>query len=464
MSKQKEPLARTKIEEVLSHTSLQQDVCVKGWVRTVRTSKNVVFISLNDGSSLQDLQIVATPDQITSAVQTGTSLHVIGQVVSSRGTAQSVELQLKHMSVLGEAIDYPIQPKKHSLAFLRSLPHLRFRTHTFGAVFRVRHAVSYAIHTFFQERGFLWVHTPLITTLDAEGGGEVFRVLASAAPGTTEQAAETFFGQKAYLTVSGQLEAEAAALGLGQVYTFGPSFRAENSHTTRHLAEFWMIEPEMAFANLEDSLQLAKALLQYVAQYVLAHCPRDLTFLEKRAADVGKSMGTLSARLEALSSRSFARVTYTEAMEILQDAVQRQPKKFKHPTITWGMDLQSEHERFLSEEYFQSAVAVTHYPQEIKAFYMRRNDDGRTVACMDVLLPGIGEIVGGSEREERLNRLETALQERNMPAEMLHWYLDTRRFGTAPHSGFGLGLERLLQYVTGMENIRDVIPFPRTPA
>ncbi len=453
---------RTKISDLLQASPIATQVCVKGWVRTKRASKNVVFITLNDGSTLHSLQIVAAPAQLPAttlaAITTGASLCVVGTTVASQGQSQAIELQAHSVTVLGTAEAYPLQPKKHSMEFLREIAHLRFRTNTLSAVFRIRHAVSYAIHQFFHERGFVYLHTPIITATDAEGAGRMFRV--TTLPTGEADFSKDFFGQGTHLTVSGQLAAEAAALGLGAVYTFGPTFRAENSNTTRHLAEFWMIEPEMAFYDLAETAALAETFLKYVIRFVLDHCQDDLAFLQKRG-DAAAEL--LLARLEGVLAQPFAQITYTEAFDVLKDCAPNQKGQFAYPIRDWGVDLQSEHERYLVEEHFRRPVIITDYPQAITAFYMRQNEDGRTVAAMDVLFPGIGEIIGGSQREERLDCLVATMERLQMDQAALAWYLDTRRFGTAPHSGFGLGLERLVQFVTGMDNIRDVIPFPRTP-
>ena len=454
-------------------------ICAMGWVRTKRVSSNVVFITLNDGSTLHNLQVVATPTQLEEAtlqnITPGSSLCVEGIVTGSQGQTQSIELQADKLTVLGTAAAYPLQPKKHSFEFLRTIAHLRFRTNTFGAVFRVRHAISYAIHQFFHEQGFVYLHTPIITGIDAEGAGEMFNVTTLDAAHLPRQEdgsidfSHDFFGQPTSLTVSGQLEAEAAALGLAAVYTFGPTFRAENSHTTRHLAEFWMVEPEMAFYDLTDNVALAASLLKYLVQFVLDHCPEDLAFLQQRALtaqpakkQVEKELPLLE-RLQGIVAQPFAHITYTEAIDILKVSKPNKQGKFAYAVRDWGMDLQSEHERYLAEQHFKQPVVITDYPSKVKAFYMRQNEDGKTVAAMDILLPGIGEVIGGSQREERLDKLMEAIQHAQIDVAAFQWYLDTRRFGTVPHSGFGLGLERLVQFVTGMENIRDVIPFPRTP-
>jgi asparaginyl-tRNA synthetase len=469
---------RTKIKELLATAQVGREACVKGWVRTKRVSKNAVFIALNDGSVLHNLQVVTAPTNLSEAtlqsITPGSSLSVEGIVTTSQGQAQRVELQGHRFTVLGTAANYPLQPKNHSFEFLREIAHLRFRTNTFGAVFRIRHAISYAIHQFFHERSFVYLHTPIITGIDAEGAGAMFNVTTLDAARLPRQKdgkvdfCQDFFGHKTSLTVSGQLEAEAAALGLAEVYTFGPTFRAENSHTTRHLAEFWMVEPEMAFYDLKDTIGLAEALLKYLIQFVLAQCADDLDFLHQRTIK-DQTQGTKKAvmlplldHLELVLARPFERITYTEAIAILKASKRNKEGKFVYPVQDWGADLQSEHERYLTEQHFQQPVVVTDYPDVTKAFYMRQHEDGKTVAAMDILFPGVGEIIGGSQREERLDKLLARMQQMKVDEKSLQWYLDTRRFGTAPHSGFGLGLERFIQFVTGMENIRDVIPFPRT--
>lgn len=472
-------MKRIKIKELLATAQTGDQICAKGWVRTKRVGKNVVFIALNDGSTLHNLQIVVSPDRLSEEmlqrITPGSSLAIEGTVASSQGQAQRIELQADKLTILGTAADYPLQPKKHSFEFLREIAHLRFRTNTFGAVFRIRHAVSYAVHQFFNERGFVYLHTPIITGADAEGAGEMFKVTTLDANNPPRQEdgnvdfRKDFFGKPTSLTVSGQLAAEAAALGLAEVYTFGPTFRAENSNTTRHLAEFWMVEPEMAFYDLKENMELAESFLKYIVRFVLDHCVDDLDFLNQRelTAQTQKKQTDevipLLQRLEGVIATPFERITYTEAINILKSSKPNKKGKFTYPVQDWGMDLQSEHERYLSEKHFKKPIIVTDYPQQGKAFYMRQNEDGKTVAAMDILFPGIGEIMGGSQREERLDRLVGAMKRLQMEDEALQWYLDTRRFGTVPHSGFGLGLERLVQFVTGMENIRDVIPFPRTP-
>ncbi len=474
--------ARIKIKKLLSEQATNDLALVKGWVRTKRGNKNVNFIALNDGSTLNNIQIVADPtkisDDILKLVTTGAAISVIGKVAESAGSGQTVEIMAESIEVLGVADPekYPLQPKKHSMEFMREIAHLRMRSNTFGAVFRVRHALSYAVHKFFHDKGFYMLHTPIITGSDAEGAGETFHVTnfdLKKIPLTLEGEVDykkDFFASETNLTVSGQLEGELGALALGEIYTFGPTFRAENSNTTRHLAEFWMIEPEMAFYELDDNIQLAEDLLKFVVKYAMENCKDDLQFLAARAVEEDKNkpqaereeMGLLE-RLQFILDNSFERITYTEAIEILKNSKPNKKKKFNYIIEEWGADLQSEHERFLVEKHFKKPVVIYNYPKEIKAFYMRQNADDKTVAAMDILFPGIGEIVGGSQREERLERLQKRMQEMHIPEEDLWWYLDTRKFGTAPHSGFGLGFERLMLFVTGMGNIRDVIPFPRTP-
>jgi len=457
-------LKRSTVQQLLSSQELDREVLVKGWVRTRRGNKFVQFIALNDGSVIHNLQIVASaelfPEENLKDVATGASLAVRGTLVASQGKGQTVEIQALEITVIGKADpeEYPLQKKGHSLEFLREIAHLRPRTNTFGAVLRVRHALAFAVHEYFNKNGFFYVHTPIITGSDAEGAGQMFRVttLAPENPPRTAEGAvdysEDFFGKQTNLTVSGQLEGEIAALALGKIYTFGPTFRAENSNTARHLAEFWMIEPEMAFYELEDNMDLAEDFLKSLVRYALAHCADDLQFLNEQYDK------ELLTRLQAVVETDFQRLTYTEAVEILKSAKQ----KFEYP-VDWGTDLQSEHERYLVEKHFKKPVILTNYPKEIKAFYMKLDDDGRTVRAMDVLFPGIGEIIGGSQREENLQKLQARMAEMHVPEEDLWWYLDLRKFGTAPHSGFGLGFERLVLFVTGMANIRDVIPFPRFP-
>jgi len=470
---------RIKIGHILSSDKEGYEANVKGWVRTFRNNQ---FIALNDGSSLKTLQVVVdkdnTPEDILKKITTGAAVSATGTIVASQGSGQSVELKANTIEILGEADPekYPLQPKKHSLEFLREIAHLRFRTNTFGAVFRVRHAVSFAIHKFFNERGFYYLHTPIITGSDAEGAGEMFQVTTldlENVPKTESGDIEfknDFFNKATNLTVSGQLEAELGALALSDVYTFGPTFRAENSNTTRHLAEFWMIEPEIAFADLNDNMDLAEDLLKYVIEYCISNNREDLEFLQKRLEDEEKqkpqherSPMPLLEKLQFCVDNDFVRITYTEAIRILLNSKPNKKKKFQFVIEEWGADLQSEHERYLVEKHFKKPVILTDYPKEIKAFYMRVNDDDKTVRAMDILFPGIGEIVGGSQREERLEVLRTKMKEFDIPEEEMQWFLDTRRFGTCEHSGFGLGFERFVQFITGMGNIRDVIPFPRYP-
>lgn len=473
---------RIKIKALIEKELVGEEVTLMGWVRTKRSNKNVSFIALNDGSTVHNYQIVADPstvsDDLLKKVTTGACLKVTGKVVASQGSGQSSELQAGNIIIFGEADveKYPIQPKKHSLEFLRENAHLRMRTTTFGAVFRVRHALAFAVHKYFNDKGFFYIHTPIITASDAEGAGETFQVTTldlGNVPLTEEGKVdykEDFFERETNLTVSGQLEGELAAMALSEIYTFGPTFRAENSNTTRHLAEFWMIEPEMAFYDAQDNQDLAEDFLKYIIRYALEHCKDDLAFLDQRAADEDKSkkadqrseMGLLE-KLNFVINNDFVRLTYTEAIEILRNSNPNKKKKFKYLIEEWGADLQSEHERYLVEKHFKKPVILSDYPKEIKSFYMRQNSDGKTVAAMDILFPGIGEIVGGSQREERLDKLTQRMDELGISQEELWWYLDTRRFGSNPHSGFGLGFERMVQFVTGMGNIRDVIAFPRTP-
>jgi asparaginyl-tRNA synthetase len=469
---------RVKIKEVLAMEAGQGEITVMGWVRTLRNNQ---FIALNDGSCNENLQIVlelgSFDESLLKKITTGSSLRARGRLELSQGKGQRVELKALNIDILGEsdAEKFPLQPKKHSLEFLREIAHLRPRTNTFGSVFRIRHALSYAVHQFFHQRGFIYLHTPIITASDAEGAGEMFKVSTLSFDQTprTESGEvnfkEDFFGRPTNLTVSGQLEAELAAMGFAEVYTFGPTFRAENSNTTRHLAEFWMIEPEVAFNDLEDNMNLAEDFMRYLISYVLEHNRGDLDFLDQRLGEEEKqkpqaerSPTGLIEKLESVAGQDFARISYTQAIDILLQSTAFKKKKFKYD-LSWGTDLQSEHERWLVEQHFKKPVIVTDYPKEIKAFYMRQNEDGRTVAAMDILAPGIGEIVGGSQREERLDLLESRMREMHIPTDQMWWYLDTRRFGTVPHAGFGMGFERIVQFVTGMTNIRDVIPFPRTP-
>ncbi|MBO1352146.1 MAG: asparagine--tRNA ligase [Hormoscilla sp. GUM202] len=453
-----------RIAEILRQGQPSEPVTIKGWVRTKRSSKGFAFIEVNDGSFLANLQVVLNADlpnyeDLLKQVSTGASVEVSGTLVESPGKGQRIELKATAVTVLGVASEsYPLQKKRHSFEFLRTIGHLRSRTNTLGAVFRVRNAIATAVHQFFQERDFLWVHTPIITASDCEGAGELFTITnlnLQDVPLTEDREvdySQDFFGKPAYLTVSGQLEAEIMAMAFRDVYTFGPTFRAENSNTSRHLAEFWMIEPEMAFCDLDGNMQLAEDFLKYVFKYVLDRCPEDMEFFNQRIDD-----GVL-ARADNIINNEFARLTYTEAISLLEKA----DKKFEFP-VRWGVDLQSEHERYLAEDLFKKPAIVTDYPVEIKAFYMRLNDDEKTVAAMDVLAPNIGEIIGGAQREERLEVLEGRIEAQGMSTEELWWYLDLRSFGTVPHAGFGLGFERLVQLMTGMSNIRDVIPFPRAP-
>jgi asparaginyl-tRNA synthetase len=470
---------RIKIKALLQSTQTDVEVTVKGWVRTFRNNQ---FIALNDGSTNNNLQIVVdfqnTDEALLKRITTGAAISVTGMLVASLGKGQSVEVKATTIEILGDSDPekYPLQPKKHSLEFLREIAHLRFRTQTFGAIFRVRNSLAFAVHQFFQNQDFVYLHTPVITASDAEGAGEAFKVtnFDLANPPRTENGEidykQDFFGKATNLTVSGQLEGELGAMALSDIYTFGPTFRAENSNTTRHLAEFWMIEPEMAFYDLDDNMNMAEGLLKYVIGYALEHNREDLEFLAQRLQEEEKSKPqnersemTLVEKLEFCLNNDFERLTYTEAIEILKSSTPNKKKKFQYLIEDWGADLQSEHERYLVEKHFKKPVILTDYPKEIKAFYMRRNDDGKTVRAMDILFPGIGEIVGGSQREERLDKLEQRMGEMGIPTEELWWYLDTRRFGSCPHAGFGLGFERLVLFVTGMGNIRDVIPFPRFP-
>lgn len=477
-----EKLMRTNIKELLRGEKVGKTVNVMAWVRTKRGSKNVAFVAINDGTTIHNLQVVVDLDEINEEdiinAQTGAAVSVTGKLVESRGSGQKVELVAEKLEVLGEADpdEYPLQPKKHSLEFLREKAHLRFRTSTFSAITRIRHAMIFAVHKFFNDKGFYNIHTPIITGSDAEGAGEMFRVsiLDDKNPPVNEEGkvdySQDFFGKETNLTVSGQLEAELAALAMSNVYTFGPTFRAENSNTSRHLAEFWMIEPEMAFYDINDNMDLAEEMLKYLVKYALDNCSEDLEFLNKRFMDEEnkkkqdeRSLMNLIERLEFVLNNSFERITYTQAFDILRNSKPNKKKRFQYPVDEWGVDFQSEHERFLVEKYYKKPVMVTDYPKEIKAFYMKQNDDGKTVRGMDVLFPGIGEIIGGSQREEVYDKLYARMKEMNIPEESMWWYLETRKFGTVPHSGFGLGFERLMLYVTGMGNIRDVIPFPRTP-
>lgn len=474
--------SRIKIKDLLANPQTGRLVNVRGWVRTKRGSKNVSFVAINDGSSIKNLQAVFGSDQFSDEdmklITSGACISVSGSLVESQGGGQNVELQASKLDILGVADpdEYPLQPKKHSMEFLREIAHLRPRTNTFGAIFRVRHAMIFAVHKFFNDKGFFNLHTPIITGSDAEGAGEMFRVstLDPKNPPLTDDGkvdySKDFFEKETNLTVSGQLEGELGALALSDIYTFGPTFRAENSNTSRHLAEFWMIEPEMAFYDLNDNMDLAEEFLKYLIRYALEHCREDLEFLNQRLVQEEKGLKQeersdldLLERLQFVLDNGFQRVSYTEAIDILKNSKPNKKKKFKYPIESWGADLQSEHERFLVEKHFQSPVILFDYPKEIKAFYMRQNEDNKTVRAMDILFPGIGEIIGGSQREERYDKLKSRIEEMGIPAESMWWYLETRKFGSAPHSGFGLGFERMIQFVTGMKNIRDVIPFPRTP-
>ncbi|MDB9335243.1 asparagine--tRNA ligase [Nodularia spumigena] len=454
-----------RLAEVLRSGEPDDSLVIQGWVRTKRELKGFAFIEVNDGSSLANLQAVINQDlpdyeEIIKKLNTGAAVEVSGVLVASQGKGQRIELQAQAVKVYGEADPetYPLQKKRHSFEFLRTIGHLRSRTNSFGAVFRVRNACSAAIHEFFQQRGFLWVHTPIITANDCEGAGELFSVTGldlKNIPRTKSEAVDytqDFFGKPTYLTVSGQLEAEVMAMAFSNVYTFAPTFRAENSNTSRHLAEFWMVEPEMAFCDLEGNMDLAEAFLKHVFKYVLEKCPEDMEFFNQR---IDK---TVLETADNIINNQFERLTYTEAVKLLEKA----DVKFEYP-VNWGLDLQSEHERYLAEQLFKKPVIVTDYPAQIKAFYMRVNDDENTVRAMDILAPKIGEIIGGSQREERLEVLERRILAQGMQPEDLWWYMDLRRYGTVPHAGFGLGFERLVQFMTGMANIRDVIPFPRTP-
>ena len=479
-------MRRTEIKQLLAEEKVGAEVNVKGWVKAFRSNR---FIQLNDGSTIKNIQAVVDFENMDEAllnrVTTGAAISVDGVVVESQGAGQAIEIEVKSVEILGDADPDEVsktvmQPKKHSMEFLRDQAHLRFRTNTFGAVFRIRHAVAYAIHKYFNDNGYYYIHTPIITGSDAEGAGEMFRVsvLDPKNPPLKDDGSvnweEDFFGKETNLTVSGQLEAELAALALSKVYTFGPTFRAENSNTARHLAEFWMIEPEVAFADIHDNMDLAEDFLQYVCKYVMDNNADDLQFLhdrevkeESQKPQNERNELPLVERMKFVVENSFERITYTEAIRILQNSKPYKKGKFEYP-VEWGSDLQSEHERFLVEKHFKKPVIITGYPASFKAFYMRLNEQeegapGETVAAMDILFPGIGEIIGGSQREERYDVLKRKIKEFDIPEEELWWYLETRKFGTVPHAGFGLGFERMVMFVTGMTNIRDVIPFPRTP-
>lgn len=471
---------RVKVKQILQDEKTDYPVVVKGWIRSFRNNQ---FIALNDGSTNNNIQVVLDMDAVTpdllKRLTTGAAISVSGQVIPSLGKGQRVEVKAIELEILGDCDPekYPLQLRNRpSLEYLREIAHLRFRTNTFGAIFRLRHSLAFAVHKFFNERGFVYLHTPIITASDAEGAGEMFHVTSFDLknPPLTESGEidykEDFFGRATNLTVSGQLEGELGAMAFGDIYTFGPTFRAENSNTARHLAEFWMIEPEMAFYDLEDNMNLAEAFIKSVIGYALENNREDLEYLAQRLADEEKQkpqqerseMGLIE-KLEFVLNNEFVRITYTEAIDILKNSKPNKSKKFNYLIEDWGADLQSEHERYLVEKHFKKPVILTDYPKAIKAFYMKQNEDGKTVRAMDILFPGIGEIVGGSQREENYDKLVTRMEEMHLPVEEMSWYLDTRRFGTAPHAGFGLGFERLVLFVTGMGNIRDVIPFPRTP-
>ncbi len=474
-------MKRTEVVEILTNGTIGEKINVKGWVKAFRSNR---FIQINDGSTINNVQAVIDfekyPDDLIKRITVASAVSIVGTLVESQGKGQNIEIDVESIEVLGDANPDDVsktilQPKKHSLELLREQAHLRFRTNLFGAVFRIRHAVSFAIHKFFNDKGYYHIATPIITGSDAEGAGEMFRVtnldlenLPKTDDGKIDWT-EDFFGKETNLTVSGQLEAELAAMALGKVYTFGPTFRAENSNTSRHLAEFWMVEPEVAFNDLNDNMDLAEEFLTYVCQYVMDHCKDDLQFLHDREVKEDSQKPTaerhelnLLDRLKFVVDNNFERITYTKAIDILKNSKPYKKKKFKYP-VEWGEDLASEHERYLVEKEFKKPVIITDYPASFKAFYMRQNDDGKTVAAMDILFPGIGEIIGGSQREERMDVLKQKIKDFNIEEEELWWYLDTRKFGTAPHAGFGLGFERMVMFATGMSNIRDVIPFPRTP-
>ena len=471
-------IRRTEIADILKSPSIGEEVLVKGWVRAFRNNQ---FVALNDGSTFNNLQIVLDSENMDQNILKSVSFHaciaVTGKLVESTGAGQTVEIQATQVEILGanNLDEYPLQPKKQTMEFLREKAHFRMRTNTFSAVFRIRHAVAFAVNKYFNDKGFYYMHTPIVTGSDAEGAGEMFRVTTlepNNAP-TDENGAidykQDFFGKATNLTVSGQLQAEIGALAMGKVYTFGPTFRAENSHTSRHLAEFWMIEPEIAFADIYDDMDLAEDFCKYLINYILDNYPDDLAFLDKRIQDLEKNMKTelrrpmsLIETLKFVVENDFERITYSDAINLLRNSKPYKKGKFKFP-VEWGVDLSSEHERWLVEKKFKKPVIVRDYPKGVKSFYMRMNDDDKTVAAMDVLFPGIGEVIGGSQREERLDFLKKRMAEMNIPEEELSWYLDLRKFGGTPHSGFGLGFERMILFITGMSNIRDVIPFPRTP-
>ncbi len=472
-------MKRSRIADILQSQPIGSESKICGWVRTFRNNQ---FVAVSDGSTIKTLQFVIDRDQIDDAIlkriTTGAAIQAKGKIVESQGRGQSVELVVEEIKILGDSDPekYPLQPKRHSLEFLRDIAHLRFRTNTFGGIFRIRHACAFAIHEFFNNRGFTYIHSPIVTGSDAEGAGEMFQVTTLDLKDTpTDDSGavdfkKDFFGKATNLTVSGQLEAELGALALSDVYTFGPTFRAENSNTSRHLAEFWMIEPEIAFADIHDDMDLAEDMLKYVIRYVMEHCQDDLEFLEQRLLNEEKqkpqnerSPMPLREKLQFCLDEAYERLTYTGAIEILMRSKPNKKKKFQFVIEEWGSDLQSEHERYLVEKYFKKPVILIDYPKDIKAFYMRMNEDDKTVAAMDILFPGIGEIIGGSQREERLDVLLSRMKDFDIPEHEMEWFLDTRRFGTCPHAGFGLGFERFIMFVTGMSNIRDVIPFPRFP-
>jgi asparaginyl-tRNA synthetase len=474
-------MQRTKVTDLLRSNEIGKIFTIKGWVRTRRGNKQVNFVALNDGSGINNLQVVIDMSQfdeeLIRRITTGSAISVEGELQASQGSGQKVELLAKTVELLGDSDPdkYPLQPKKHSLEFLREIAHLRFRTNTFGAITRVRHAMIFAVHQFFNQKGFYNIHTPIITASDAEGAGEMFQVttldmdnLSRTEDGKIDYSKD-FFGRSTNLTVSGQLEGELAALAMGEIYTFGPTFRAENSNTSRHLSEFWMIEPEMAFYELKDNMDLAEEFLKFLIQYAFDHCMDDLLFLSKRQQEEEKNKKEtdrtmeLVEKLKFVLENDFVRLTYSKAIDILENSKPNKKGKFQYPVKGFGTDLQSEHERYLVEKHFKKPVILTDYPKEIKAFYMKLNDDSRTVRAMDVLFPQIGEIIGGSQREESYEKLTARMKEMDIPEEEMWWFLDTRRFGSVPHSGFGLGFERLMMFVTGMTNIRDVIPFPRYP-
>ncbi len=461
---------RVSIKNLINTGQVNKTYIIFGWVRTKRGNKQITFLSINDGSCFENIQVVSELDLNLKDINTGSSVKVLGKLIESKGQGQKYDFIAKEIELIGLADPdfYPLQPKVHSFEFLREKGHLRFRTKTFSSVFRLRHAISFAIHQFFHQKGFYYIHTPIITTSDAEGAGEMFRVTTLTK--NQEDSSEDFFGKETFLTVSGQLEAELGALGLGKVYTFGPTFRAENSNTARHLAEFWMIEPEIAFANLQDVIDLAVDMIKYVIQFVLDNYMADIQFLNDRFLKEQSQLKkeerddkSLIEKLSFVKNEQFEIIEYTEAFEILKNSKPNKKGKFNYLVSDWGMDFQSEHEKFLVEKKFKKPIVIINYPKQIKAFYMRQNDDQKTVAAMDILMPGIGEVIGGSQREERLEVLHKRMKEMSVSSKELWWYVETRKFGTTPHGGFGLGLERFVQFITGIHNIRDVIPFPRSP-